>query len=162
MFHLPARLVPLCIGIAASFAWTSAATAQLPPTKTVDGLGNYRLGDSVEKFRAMPGFEDDASRTVAAEGIKAGKIIGSFDGHIAIQRLYFKAGKLVRFSILFGEASMDEAKVKSLVAAEWGDPGPRMKLEKGPPAYVWTGTHGIAMVLPADRGLWMASIGLRE
>ncbi len=161
MSQLPRRIVSLCFVIA-SIAWTNGATAQQPPTKPVDGLGAYRLGDGVEKFRALKGFEDDASRDVAAEGIKAARIIGPFDGHVAIQRLYFKAGKLARFSILFGEPSMDEAKVKSLIAAEWGDPGPRMKMDKGDPAYVWTGTRGIAMVLPADRGLWMASIGLRD
>ena len=68
----------------------------------------------------------------------------------------------MRFSIIFGEPAFDEAKVKELLAAQWGDPGPRTAMADAQKFYVWTGTRGIAMLLPVDRGLWMVSVGLRD
>lgn len=130
--------------------------------KPVDRLGSHRLGDAYEKFKAVEGFEDDPSRDDAAAGLKAARIIGPFSGQMTIQRLYFKSGKLARFSIIFGDPAFNEPKVKDLVAAEWGDPGPRMRMADGTSRYVWTGTRGVAMVLPADGGRWMASVALLD
>ena len=151
---------PIAIVMWMFVAAGSQAAAQAPAqAKPVDRIGSYQLGDSIDKFKVIQGFEDDPGRDDAAAGVKAGKILGPFDGHPAIQRLYFKAGKLLRVSIIFGEPSFDEAKVKELIAAQWGDPGPRFAMKDGSKVFVWTGTKGIAMVVPADRGLWMASLG---
>jgi hypothetical protein len=129
--------------------------------KPVDGLGPYRLGATYDSLKSLKGFEDDPSRDDSAQSLKAARVIGPFGGQVALQRLFFKGGKLVRLSIIFGDPAFGEEKVKDLIANEWGDPGAKQPLGGGQSAYVWIGTRGTAMVVPADGGRWLAGLSER-
>ncbi len=124
-------------------------------------LGPYALGTPYESLKSLAGFKLDDKRTEPDKGIVAAKII---DRRVlstpTIQRLIFKNGKLMRISIIFGQAAeWTEPRVKAwLVEQGWGDPGVKEKFSDGTESYAWHFKNALGMILPADGGRTMASI----
>jgi hypothetical protein len=147
---------------AALFA-TLSLVATLPARagqvgKTVDRLGPYAFGADYGILKNIEKFEDDPSRDEPDKGIKAARVAAPFLGQPAIQRLFFKGGKLASVTVIFGNPAFGEQKVKDVIAKEWGDPGPKMPMGGGNSAYVWIGTRGIVMIVPVSGGLWSANL----
>src|SRR5688572_23365592 len=152
------RMWPVAALVATLSLVTTFPAAAGRVDKAVDRLGPYAFGADYSLLKYLEAFENDPSRDEPEKGIKAARVAAPFQGRPAIQRLFFKAGKLVRLTVIFGDPAFGEQKVKDLIAKEWGDPGPKMDLGGGNSAYVWIGARGIAMIVPIQDGLWSANL----
>lgn len=124
----------------------------------VNMVGPYKLGTSFDELKDRTGFKYDSSRSKPEKRILAGKIIDvKVFEQATIQRLIFHNNKLVRVSIIIGNQEFTEDQTKALVAEQWGDPGEKQKFG-GVTTYIWTGTSGTIMLLPADGGRQMITL----
>ncbi len=144
-----------------SFALLSISTsAQISnaPAKMVNIIGPYKLGSLFTELKDLPGFKYDTGRSNPGKGIQVGKIIDKnvYD-QPTIQRLTFHKNKLVRISIIIGDVQFTEEQTKALVAKQWGDPGAKQLIGDNL-IYLWTGSIGTLMILPADGGRQMVSL----
>ena len=154
MFRLISSLVVLL------FVSTCPATAQTSRASAgvVNTVGPYELGSSYMELKDLPGFKYDEGRSKPDIGIKVGKIIDkNVYEQATIQRLTFHKNKLVRVSIIIGDENFTEEQTKTLVAKQWGDPGGKQK-SGDMMMYMWTGSTGTIMILPADGGRQMITL----
>ncbi len=117
--------------------------APAPSRPTVDGLLTYTLGMSYDVIKKWPTYHDEPARD--HRGLKAGKLIGLFGEHSTVQDVFFREGKLVKFSVIYDGVKVDAEAAKSIVARTWGDPGSRddSLYTRG---YNWTGTVGSIVI----------------
>ncbi len=137
---------------------STAAQTSTPNAREVNMLGPYKLGSSFNEIKDLPGFKYDSSRSKPEKGIQAGKIIDvKVYDQATIQRLIFHKNKLVRVSIIIGSTEFTEEQTKALVVKQWGDPGEKQKVGSSM-IYLWAGSTGTIMLLPADGGRQMITL----
>jgi len=127
-------------------------------TVPIDRLGPYKLGMSLADAKKLPEFTIDEKRSEPDKGIIAGRIIGKLFDKVTVQRSFFNQNGLFRATIIFGDSKVTEDDVKAIVAAEWGDPGP--KVEVGDTKnYIWKGTNAcFILIVTGDEGRVLVSI----
>ncbi|MCD6012456.1 MAG: hypothetical protein K0Q79_2318 [Flavipsychrobacter sp.] len=153
MIKVSSLVILLFVGIFSATAQTSGASAG-----KVNTIGPYQLGSDFTELKDLPGFKYDSGRSKPGIGVKVGKIIDKnvYD-QPTIQRLTFHKNKLVRISVIIGDPAFTEEQTKALVAKQWGDPG-KKQVYGGNMLYVWAGTTGTIMILPADGGRQMITL----
>ena len=128
--------------------------------EVLEQLGPYRLGADYDSLKILPGFEVDEKRTDPAHDIQAGRIIDKRILEVpTIQRLIFKQKRLHRISIIFGSPDITEEMVKGWAAKQWGEPGPKRKVEDKD-HYLWQAPGRVGMLMPADGGRAMVSLSV--